>query len=127
MRCDHAPSVDPRMKDCVRCGRPIPPAWERNIDAENRLVVHASPDEQTAWVVNTKRLRRSGKGWVRQILRRDFTREGDEEILDLVNYAVWRDQQRKIQGFDGLSAGQLHALSLFLEAYQWWHRTEDED
>ena len=111
----------------MKCGRPIPSEWKRNVSVEDALVVHASPDEQTAWVVNTKRLRRSGRGEVRYIYSRDFTREGDEELLDLVNYAVWRDQQRKLHGFDGLSAGQLHALSLILEAYSWWHRTEDED
>ena len=127
MRCEHHPSENPRTDDCVKCGRPIPDVWLRDTVAECKLVQHASPDLDTARVVNIRRLNRSGTGWVRRILSRNWTEEGTEEILDFVNYAVWRDQQRRILGYDGLSAGQRHALSLVLEAYGWWHQTEDGD
>lgn len=110
----------------MKCGRPIPEAWKRNVQKESALIEHACQDQSVAQVVNWKRVKRSGYGWVRDILNRNFTIEGDEELLDFCNYAVWLDQQRKIRGLEGLSAGQRHALSLVLEAYSWWHQGDED-
>jgi hypothetical protein len=123
--CDHSPFPNPRMTDCIKCGRPIPEGFKRNVRAENALVERVSPEAGV--VINANRLVRSGLGWVRHILTRNFHREGNEELLDFVNYAVWLDQQRRLSGLDGLGAHKLKALHHATEAYRWWNMAEDDD
>lgn len=109
----------------MKCGRPIPDGFLRDIATENALIERVNPE--VADVFNANRLKRSGVGWVRRILTRPWHREGNEELLDFGNYAVWYDQNRRLHGLEGLGPHKLKALHLATEAYRWWNMPEDDD
>lgn len=119
--CEHSIGNDPRYDSCVKCGREMNGRWIRDKERERKLIMRASrKPEYTESLVNFAQ-ERAGDSQVRNLTSRSFIREIREEIADAANYLCWLDDQRVINGEDGLNAGELAALNHVTEAWRWLH------
>lgn len=87
--CDHRPSPNPRISECVKCGRPMPQMRDRDLSLERELTQLAAKAAGLldAGGIDDYANARALPGGVRPGL--DFEREMREELADARNYACW--------------------------------------
>jgi len=129
MECKHAQGSDPRQQtECIKCGRPLPGWWFRNLEVEREITFRAAGDNDVAASIIQFSESRMDEGPWRDLLTRDFQQDLLEELSDARNYLCGWADQRVVQGFeDALTSAQLQALHHICIAWGLILRDKDED
>ena len=124
--CEHSVGNDPRKANqCVKCGRTLGGRWVRNLGREAALVQRAAGLVNIGDLVHVAQ-QRAGSGQVRRLRSRSFYVEIREELSDAVNYFAWLDDQRVLNGEEGLTHNELNALHHVTQAWRWLHSADGD-
>lgn len=127
VRCEHSIGDNPRKTTtCIKCGREVLGRWLRDKRREADLVYRASKEPEYSASLVALAQTRAGDKPVRGLTSRNFRREIEEELADAINYLCWLDDQKNLQGLDGLNAGELACLHHLTSAWRWLHSSGDE-
>lgn len=124
--CEHSIGNDPRKANqCVKCGRTLGGRWIRNMEREAELVQRAAGLHDVSDLVQFAQ-GRAGTGQVRRLRSRSFYVEIREELSDAVNYFAWLEDQRILNGDEGLSGNELAALHHVVQAWRHLHSRDSD-
>ena len=127
--CTHAQGSDPRVQgECIKCGKPLPEWWHRNLEIEREMTFRASGDNDVAAsIIHYSEARMDAGPW-RDLAKRDFRTDLLEELADARNYLCGWADQRALEGFeDSLNSAQLQALHHICIAWGLIVRDSGED
>lgn len=129
LECNHSQGSDPRQQsECIKCGRPLPEWWFRNLEVEREITFRAAGDNDVAASIIQYSEARMNDGPWRDLLTRNFRTDLLEEISDARNYLCgWADQRRVLGYEDPLNSAQLQALHHLCIAWGMILRDTDED
>ena len=127
--CKHSQGQDPRQQtECIKCGRPLPGWFFRNLEVEREITFRAAGDNNIAESIIQYSESRMMQGPWRDLLTRDFRTDLLEELADARNYLCGWADQRVAHGFeDALSSQQLQALHHLCLAWGLLLRDVEED
>lgn len=127
--CSHVPGTGSNTtEECIKCGKPLPAWWHRDIAAERAITYRVAGDDAVANSIIGYSESRMLPGPWRDLLNRSFRRELLEELADARMYLMGWAQQRRALGYeDDLNCAQLQALNHLCLAWRAIVRDTDED